>query len=233
MDITAVKVQRLYLQVADQLSKQITGGSLSSGDRLPSERDLAARFQVSRPTIREAMIALEVSDLVEVRSGSGVYVKARNAAKRPQLLEDDSPGPIEILEARLHFEAQAAYLAASRMGEDDLSQLNELLKRLQKENLDEKGTEQADRQFHLLIAKASQNSAIHSTIAWLWQLRDESTLSQFFHEKLRKSGIKPVIAAHQEIVDAITAKKPEQARDAMSSHLEQVIAMVLSDTDQE
>ena len=219
--------------MAEQLSKQISSGSLNTGERLPSERDLAALFQVSRPTIREAMIALEVSELVEVRSGSGVYVKPRNAAKRPQLLDDDNPGPIEILEARLHFEGQAAYLAASRMGADERLQLNELLSMLKEENLDEKGTEQADRQFHLLIARASQNSAIHSTIAWLWQLRDDSTLSQFFHEKLRKSGIKPVIAAHQKIVDAITAKNPEQARDAMSSHLEQVMAMVLSDTTQE
>lgn len=228
-----MKVQRLYLQVADQLSAQIANGSLEPSKRLPSERDLAALFKVSRPTIREAMIALEVSGLVEIRSGSGVYVKQQSANSHPDLLKDDSPGPIEILEARLHFEAQAAFMATSHIKPEELLELKELLKALQQENLDDKGTEQADRQFHLLIAKATQNSAIHSTIAWLWRLRDESTLSQFFHEKLRKSGVKPVIAAHQKIVEAMEAKNPEQARDAMADHLVQVIAMVLEDTHQE
>ena len=74
MKIEAVKVRRLYLQVAEQLARFVSEGELKPGDRLPSERDLAQRFAVSRPTIREAMIALEISGLVEIRSGSGVYV---------------------------------------------------------------------------------------------------------------------------------------------------------------
>ncbi|MDX1736553.1 MAG: GntR family transcriptional regulator, partial [Halioglobus sp.] len=78
MEIQAVKVQRLYLQVAQQLQQHIDAGAFAVGQRLPSERDLANQFGVSRPTIREAMIALEIAGLVEVRSGSGVYVRARS-----------------------------------------------------------------------------------------------------------------------------------------------------------
>lgn len=229
MKIEAVKVQRLYLQVANQLSEQIQSGNLQTNSRLPSERDLASRFGVSRPTIREAMIALEVSGLVEVRSGSGVYVKPQESQSSPSLLQDDSPGPIEILEARLHFEAEAAALAATRISLKDLEQLKDSLQALSQENDSSAGKEHADRAFHLLIAKACNNSAVLSTITWLWELRDDSQISQFFHDKLRKAGIKPVIADHQEIVDAIAAGDPERARQAMQQHLNRVMQVVLAD----
>ena len=106
MEIKSVKVQRLYLQVADQLMELIRGGSLKSGERLPSERDLAEQFGVSRPTIREAMIALEIAGLVEIRSGSGVYVLEARDKSSPQV-DDQGPGPFEILEARRLIEGEA------------------------------------------------------------------------------------------------------------------------------
>jgi len=97
--IQAIKVQRLYLQVASQLQDLIDTGAFAPGTRLPSERDLAGQFGVSRPTIREAMIALEIAGLVDVRSGSGVYVSDPPAS--PTLLADSEyPGPFEILQAR-------------------------------------------------------------------------------------------------------------------------------------
>lgn len=167
MKIEAVKVQRLYLQVTNQLSEQIANGALTEGQRLPSERDLASRFGISRPTIREAMIAPEVAGLVEVRSGSGVYVQPRSQESRPTLLQDNSPGPIEILEARLHFEAEAAAMAAERILPDELHQLQQLPRAMMRENVDNPGNEEADRAFHLLIAQASRNSAVQSTISWL------------------------------------------------------------------
>ncbi|NND68603.1 MAG: FadR family transcriptional regulator, partial [Halioglobus sp.] len=104
MEIRAIKVQRLYLQVAEQLRALIDSGCFAVGERLPSERDLAQRFEVSRPTIREAMIALEIAGLVEVRSGSGVYVKARGGPT--SLAETADPGPFEILEARKLIEGE-------------------------------------------------------------------------------------------------------------------------------
>ena len=73
MKVEAVKVRRLYLEVAGQIETLIRSGEIKPGERLPSERDLAASFEVSRPTIREAMIALEIAGLVEIRTGSGIY----------------------------------------------------------------------------------------------------------------------------------------------------------------
>src|SRR5690606_13454138 len=99
----AVPIKRLYLHVADQLSAMIRSGELKIGQRLPSERDLAARFSVSRPTVREAIVTLEVMKLVEVRPGSGVYV--REAVGSRIEVPEDLPGPFEILEARKVLES--------------------------------------------------------------------------------------------------------------------------------
>ena len=93
MQVNAVKVRRLYLEVATQIEQQIQNGLIRPGERLPSERELASRFEVSRPTIREAMIALEIAGLVEIKTGSGIYVLTQTEIQAPSLL-DDVPGPL-------------------------------------------------------------------------------------------------------------------------------------------
>ena len=106
MKVEAVKVRRLYLEVAGQIETLIRSGEIKPGERLPSERDLAASFEVSRPTIREAMIALEIAGLVEIRTGSGIY--ALPLKQSPEAITiDDVPGPFEVLEARLLIETDA------------------------------------------------------------------------------------------------------------------------------
>src|SRR3954462_13932785 len=104
MPFQAVVSQRLYQQVAQQISDLIRSGELPSGERLPAERDLAKRLGVSRPTIREAMVALEIAKFVEIRTGSGVYVRAAatSAPDDPARARFDSgPGPFDLLTARL------------------------------------------------------------------------------------------------------------------------------------
>lgn len=227
MKIEAVKVQRLYLKVAEQLSTQINDGTLEAGQRLPSERDLASLFGVSRPTIREAMIALEVACLVEVRSGSGVYVLPQKI-DLSDLKQQDDPGPIEILEARLFVESEAAGLAATRITDEQLSELDEAMASLAAASSATK--EQCDRRFHLIIADASGNSALASTITWLWDLRDQSVVSQFFHERLRSEGIEPVIADHKAVLEAIRSHDANAARTHMYNHLKRVMALVSPDS---
>lgn len=225
MKIEAVKVQRLYLQVAEQLSANIRNGSIKVGSKLPSERDLATSFGVSRPTIREAIIALEVAGLVEARSGSGVYVLEAPTNAQPLNPQDD-PGPIEILEARLYIESEAAALAAQRASVSDIALMQASLSALTNATGDKR--EHGDRDFHIAIARAAHNSAIESTITWLWDLRDVSTVSQFFHEKLRSAGVEPVISDHHAIFSAISDKNPEQAKKAMQDHLNRVMNAVLT-----
>jgi GntR family transcriptional repressor for pyruvate dehydrogenase complex len=224
--IQAIKVQRLYLQVARQLQDLIGRGVFEAGKRLPSERDLAEQFGVSRPTIREAMIALEIADQVEVKSGSGVYVLPQ-VGRPPRVDSDQGPGPFEILEARRLIEGETCALAAERISDEQLARLEELLGEMEQENRLEDAAEQADEQFHLCIAEAAGNSALSATIGWLWELRNESEISTRFHQRVREEGSRPIIADHRAILDGLQARDPKKARRAMDKHLKRVIDNLL------
>src|SRR5437660_1962690 len=124
MPIQAVDDRRLYRQIADQLTRLITSGEFRRGERLPSERDLAVQLGVSRPSVREALIALEVEGLVEVRVGSGIYVRnPANAKSRSELPADT--GPFELLRARWIIEGECAALAAKSINKAQLQGMKE------------------------------------------------------------------------------------------------------------
>lgn len=222
MEIQAVKVQRLYLQVAQQLNDLIAAGSFEVGQRLPSERDLAQRFEVSRPTIREAMIALEIAGLVEVRSGSGVYVREPGAPPTG-LSDSQGPGPFEILDARNLVEGECCALAAERASEQQLRRLSDIVDDMAEENRREDVSEEADQKFHCLIAEASGNSALAGMVTWLWQLRNDSDISAHFQQRVRREGIRPVVEDHRAIIDALARRDGPAARQAMENHLQRVV----------
>lgn len=230
MDIQAIKVQRLYRLVADQLTDLIRSGELTAGERLPSERALAERFAVSRPTIREAMLALEIGGWVEIRSGAGVFVLDQEPSALP-LSNDRGPGPFEILEARLVLETEACAQAATRLSEQQLGALQQLLEDMAQENLHQQATEHADQRFHCFIAEATGNSAIAMMVSWLWQLRNDSEISTRFHQRLREEGSRPIIADHQQILAALQQRDPDEARAAMRDHLQRVINSLLDTND--
>lgn len=222
MDIQPVKVKRLYLQVAQQLIQLTEEGSIVAGQRLPSERDLASEFGVSRPTIREAMIALEIAGVVEIRSGSGVYALERSGPA-PPVATDQGPGPVEILEARRLIESEACALAAERISQQQLRELDALLQAIEVENEQDNTTEKADEQFHRCIVIAAGNSALATTVSWLWDLRNQSEISTRFHQRLREEGIKPIVEDHKRILEALHQRDPGGARRAMNDHLQRVI----------
>ncbi|GAB3090872.1 FadR family transcriptional regulator [Aestuariicella hydrocarbonica] len=221
MQIQAIKVRRLYLEIANQIESLISSGQLVSGERLPSERDLAQRFEVSRPTIREAMIALEIAGLVEIRTGSGIYVKDQ-AVDKPGL-RDDGPGPFEILEARRLLESEIVTLAAARITPAQMDELEQALEVMEQE--DQKGTisEEADQRFHCILAEASHNSALASMVSWLWELRNRSEISALFHERVREEGVHPSAKEHRAIFEALRNRDPLAAQQAMRSHISQAI----------
>lgn len=184
---------------------------------------MANRFDVSRQTVREALVALEVAGIVEIRLGSGVYVRS-TAVDETHPGYEDEPGPLEILEARKIFEGEAAALAAERISNEELQQLHSRL-RLMREAAEKGDTEQTeghDCRFHLAIAEASRNSAIHSTIDRLWLLRSKSEISRSFHERARKQGSIPNISDHERILRALVRRDPGAARDAMRMHIGRV-----------
>ena len=206
--------ERLYVRVARQISELIQSDNVNPGGKLPSERDLANILNVSRPSIREAMIALEVSGVIEVRTGSGIYVCENQFVP----VTDEGIGPFEILEMRLLVEPAACALAAERITNEQLARLQQLYRELEQTN----GTEQMeafDEQFHNLIGEATENTAIGRTISWLWVTRSRSQLSRDYHRLIVVEGVYPVLDEHKKILDALMSRDPEAAKSAMRKHL--------------
>lgn len=225
----SIKIQRLYQQVADELMSMIAEGRYGVGDRLPSERELAANFEVSRPTIREAVIALELAGMVEVRNGSGVYV-IEKLSDSLETAEMDI-GPFELAEARRLFEGESAALAAGLISDGELAQLEETLEEMVAENENNILGEKADRSFHVQIAQATQNSAIVMAIENLWDVRNHSPLCVRLFEKIRAQGVKPRIEEHMAIFEALRKRDSKAARAAMRDHLGRVIDVLLEATE--
>lgn len=208
---------KLYQRVSRDIEQTIRDGIYPVGTRLPPERDLAERFQVSRPTIREAMIALEMRNLVEVRHGSGVYI-VEQLPNDPETSELNV-GAFELIEARIMFEGEAAALAATVMSDEEIERLRIILEKM--EALDPASAEELafDRQFHMAIADGTQSSLVAQAIEHLWDLREQSPLCRHMFEQARREGINPRPEEHRRIYDALAQRNSEGARSAMRSHL--------------
>jgi GntR family hexuronate regulon transcriptional repressor len=225
---------RLYQDLARSLIAELAAGRYPVGARLPAERELAVQYSVSRPTVREAVIALEVQGLVEVRVGSGAYVMRLPG-------KGDIPGfnvtAFELTEARLLFEGEAAALAATQITDAELAEIEALVEQIARENQDPKATDPArpdgaDRAFHLAIARATRNNAIYDVIEQLWNLRANSPESALLHEKARSANIKPVVEEHTAVLKALRDRDPAAARTAMRTHLSQVLESLLFATEE-
>ena len=220
---------RLYKEVARRLVAEIVAGKYPVGSRLPAERELAASYDVSRPTVREAVIALEVQGIVEVRIGSGAYVMR-------MLGDEDIPGygmsAFELTEARLLIEGEAAALAATQVTDAELAEIADLVSAIAQENREPGGTERADRDFHLAIARATRNSGMLGAVTTLWDLRESSQEAALLHEKARNAHIKPVVEEHTAILEALRARDPAAARAAMRTHLAAVLDSLLFATEE-
>ncbi|NIJ06717.1 GntR family transcriptional repressor for pyruvate dehydrogenase complex [Sphingomonas vulcanisoli] len=220
---------RLYERIANDIRQALATGRYGVSDRLPSERDLAQQYSVSRPTIREAIIALELDGLVEVRTNSGVYVIALQP-HGGKLTETDV-GPFELLEARRIFEAEICGLAAQMIDDEQVARLRALT--VDMESGDLLRAEAADREFHIEIARITQNSAMEKTVSMLWDARMKSPQYALLTGKARAAGIAPRVSEHRRIVAALASRNAETAREAMRDHLGRVIAHLLEATEVE
>lgn len=220
---------RLYQRIARRLIDDLTGGKFAVGDRLPAERELAIEYGASRPAVREALIALEVQGFIEVRVGSGAYV-----CRLPG--QGEEPGfaitAFELTEARILFEGEAAALAAVQITDPELDHLDALVAAMTSENLLDTVTEVADRDFHLAIARATRNAGVVRTIDDLWHLRSTSPECALLHAKARNAKVRPVVAEHTAIVDALRARDAAGARAAMRAHLTSVMDHLLFRTEE-
>ncbi|MDB5671622.1 MAG: bacterial regulatory s, gntR family protein [Alphaproteobacteria bacterium] len=220
---------RLYQRLARQVFDDLAAGKYKVGDRLPAERELAAEHEVSRPAVREAMISLEVQGLVEVRIGSGAYVKRLPGS-------GDRPGfhatAFELTEARMLIEGEAAALAASHISDEELDALDRLVEQIAEENLLPEMSVVADHAFHRLIAGATRNAVIADSVERLWEMRSNSPECALLHEKARDADVRPVVDEHRLIAEALRRRDPAAAREAMRAHLSQVMDYLLFATEE-
>lgn len=220
---------RLYQELARKLMEELVAGRYVVGSRLPAERDMCTIYGVSRPIVREAIIALEVQGFVETRIGSGAYV-----VRLPG--HNDVPGfdmtAFELTEARLMVEGEVAALAATQATAEDLREISSLVDQIASENCDPLGKERADRAFHLAIARATRNRAMIDLVERLWDLREASPESALLHDKARTANVKPVVDEHTAVLAAIEAGDAAAARSAMRGHLASVLDSLLFATEE-
>ena len=219
---------RLYRRVAGDLVAAIRSGRYKAGDRLPAERDLAFEYNVSRPTVREAIITLEAQGVVAVRLGSGAYVLDAPHADSATRFGITA---FELTEARLLVEAEACALAAGQITDGEIAELDRLLVAMRDDGGDGQDNEAADRAFHLAIAKATRNAAIVHLVDELWTLRSTEPECALLHAHARHARVRPVVEEHSAIVAALSARDPSGARAAMRNHLGAVMDHLLFATE--
>lgn len=223
--------QRLYVKVATDIIEQVRQQQIRVGERIPPERKLAEELGVSRTVVREAMVYLELVGIAEIRQGSGVYV----IGDEPSHLMCELPEvtPYEVTEARRALEPQLAALAAEKASTSLLAELAQCValmeasQRFSRPDLRKSASVDADRQFHRLIALASDNPLLIQYHADLMQHHMRGTMWERLNILADEPAEKGVwIDDHRAIFAAIEAGDPERAAQAMNHHLLKVIAEI-------
>ena len=229
MPLQVIETQRLYQQVAQQLSELIRGGEFPSGGRLPSERDLARQLGVSRPVVREAVIALEIAGLVEVRTGSGIYVRAPGPDRaRPLVLPDIGPSPFEVIAARKIVEPEVALAAAASRSGADLDGIAGALDAMRRAVAEGEDLRPWDRLFHTRIAAATRNTLLAALVDEFWD-HALKPISAALHPRTGLPENEPAaLAEHAVILQALRAGDGPAAREAMRAHLGRVEDIMLA-----
>ncbi|KUM81141.1 FadR/GntR family transcriptional regulator [Streptomyces curacoi] len=222
--------QRLYEQVLDRLRAYVAEGGLGAGDRLPTERDLAQRLGVSRASVKQAIVVLEVQGLVEVRHGGGTYLVRDSLDVEPveRMVERRRRLP-DVLEAREALETKLAELAAERRTEEDLAAMRSALAHMAREIEEGDHGVEGDRLFHTAVTAAA-----HSGILAEFMRSIAGQIAESRTESLRQPH-RPArsLAQHQAILDAIESGHPGRAAAAMRRHVRTVAKVRLLDWEPE
>jgi DNA-binding FadR family transcriptional regulator len=222
MPLEAVEPQRLYRQIAEQLRSLMKGGEFATGSRLPAERDLAKQLGVSRPSVREALIALEVEGWIEVRTGSGVYVlqrhgrSTRNQAKVPAT----EWGPLELIRARRVIEGEIASLAALQAKRKHVQIIRDAIDSMQEDTDRGIAPLAGDRAFHAAVAQACGNVVLLETVQAFWDARRGPLFERLGDYFESPPSWRIAIGEHEAVLEAIRAHDPQGARAAMQQHMD-------------
>jgi GntR family transcriptional repressor for pyruvate dehydrogenase complex len=210
--------RRLYHQVADQIRNVIDQGKFEPGTRLPPERELAVQLGVSRPSLREALLALEIEGRVEIRMGSGVYVCAppSGAGAEPPSMGES---PSELMHARSVLEGSIITLAAARATQEGLDQVKACLDAMRHEVRRGRPPVEADRRFHIAVAEMTGNTVLARIVGELFDGRQGLMLSRMTQHAENSRTWAAALREHEAIYQALEARDPQEAVAAMFWHL--------------
>lgn len=211
--------RRLYQQIADQIKELIAKGSFQVGDRLPPERELALLLGVSRPSVREGLIALDVQGNVEIRGGSGVYVCPQPEQRAPKATPELGESPRELMQARSAVEAAVMILACAHGTKEQLKQLRGIVSRMRAETERNRMPLELDRRFHITLAEMGGNSVMARIIAELFDERHSPISAKMSSRYESARTWKTALKEHEAILHALEARDPIAAQAAMLAHL--------------
>jgi DNA-binding FadR family transcriptional regulator len=220
---TRIQASKLYEQIAEQIKQRILRGELRTGDRLPTENELAEQFGASRTAIREAMKTLAQQGLIDTRPGRGAIVINATAQAMRHSLEllmrvEHAGGSADVMEVREMLEPEIAALAASRATQDQVTAMQEAVQAMDASLQDADAYIAADNQFHRALAQGTQNVLVLALVDSIVDLLSEQRKQIFAVE----GGTVRGQLNHKRLLDAIRHHDPEAARQAMCAHLQQV-----------
>ncbi|OLP54800.1 GntR family transcriptional regulator [Rhizobium rhizosphaerae] len=209
--------RRLYQQIADQVRQLMQNGQYPPGARLPAERELAQQLGVSRPSLREALIALEIDGSIEIRMGSGIYA---TSPSRP-LPANRSLGesPMELMQARAVIEGAVIVQAAAAVTPEALSGLTDILVAMRREIDEGRKPMEQDRQFHLAIADCAGNAVLGAVVAQLFDERHSPMSDRMRGRFETPETWRAALNEHEAILACLDARNPLGAQAAMHAHL--------------
>lgn len=222
---TPIQSERLYEQIVQQIERRIVAGELKIGDQLPSERELAEQFAVSRTAVREAIKALREKGLVEILVGRGTFIANGTTDVVRHTLDllmkfDTSKGFMKLVEVREILEPEIAALAATRITDEYILAMQEAMDKMEASIDDVEEFVEADLDFHLALAEATQNPIIPALLDPIIDLLRE--------QRIQTTQIKGVAQHgqynHKIIIEAVKRRDSNAAREAMRRHLEQIRA---------
>lgn len=221
MSIKPIAAPRLYQRIAEAIAALIDAGEFAAGERLPGERDLASKLDVSRTSLREALSALELDGYVEIRVGSGVYVRPRRRARKRAAPKGEAAeiSPFDTLRARRLIEAETAALAARHANATQIAAIERAFERLADDVRAGKSRSEGDRLFHVRIAEAAGNTALAAIVRELWATWHRPLSARLEALFVTMQRRRDNIGEHRRILDAIRARDPAAARAAMRRHL--------------
>ncbi len=223
-----IKQQKTSEIIAKQIMESIEKGELMPGDKLPSERELASQFGVSRTSLREALRALELTGVLKSKVGEGTFVSKSfptnvyaSLSETLKLIEQAST--YELVEARKIIECNNAYLAAKRATEDDIKKLEDVINMMNYEIKQGEDGLNKDKEFHMAIAEATHNKVLIQIMARIASLMSERVW-KFVRDKIliHPGKSEEYFKDHNEIFLAIKNKEPRKAHNLMKKHLSKV-----------